>query len=96
MGDSPPPAVLGGMRASPLAAFVAPAAHRLALRSGTASRSGHAHHLAGLVESWRQRRHPDHGDSEGEGSDADDAGEDLAVHPEFLGQHDRRQHAGLP
>jgi len=30
------------------------------------------------------------------GSDADDAGEDLAVHPEFLGQHDRRQHAGLP
>src|SRR5215218_7511337 len=38
------------MRASPGAAFAAPAVPA-PLRGGTASRSGHVHHLAGLVES---------------------------------------------
>jgi len=65
------------MRASPLGAFAA-LPHRLALRSGTASGSGHAHHLAGAVESRCQRRHPDHSDSQGQGSDTNHPSEELA------------------
>jgi hypothetical protein len=52
-------------------------------RSG--SGSGHAHHLAGAVESRCQRRHPDHGNSQDQGSDANNPGKDLAAHPELLG-----------
>jgi hypothetical protein len=51
-----------------------------------ASGSGHGHHLAGALESRCQRRHPDHGHSQGQGGDANDPGENLSVHPEFLGQ----------
>ena len=45
-----------------------------------------------VAQSWRQRRHPDHGDGQGQGSHADDAGQELAMSPQLLGQHDRGQH----
>ena len=83
------------MRASPLAAFAA-LPHRAALRAVPP-------HDPAMLIIWLVSWSP--GASAGtqitaiakaRGSDADDAGEDLAVHPEVLGQHDRRQHAGLP